>query len=66
MCDKSVNKCSLAFIYFPDQYKTQEMYDRDVSKDTFSKFHRPDRYRTERMCDEAVNDCPTALENIPD
>ena len=43
MCDKSVNKCSLAFIYFPDQHKTQEMYDRNVSKDTFSKFHRPDR-----------------------
>ena len=42
------------------------MYDRDVSKDTFSKFHRPDRYRTQRMCDEAVDDCPTALENIPD
>ena len=51
---------------FSCQYKTQEMYDRDVSKDTFSKFHRPDRYRTQRMCDEAVDDCPTALENIPD
>ena len=46
MCDKAFNKYFLAFIYFPDWYKTKEMCDRDISEDPFTLVYCPDKYKT--------------------
>ena len=46
MCDKSFNKCFIAFIYIPDRYKTQEMCHRVISEDPFSIRYLPDQYKT--------------------
>ena len=56
---KLFNKCFLAFIYIPDQSKTQEMCDRVVSEDPFSIFYCPDKYQ--RMCSETVDDSLAVL-----
>ena len=65
MYDKAVNRCSIC-IYIPDLYKTQEICDSGVSEDLFMLVYCPDKYRNQRMCDEPVDDCPAALESIPD
>ena len=48
--NKAFNKRFLAFIYIPDQYKTQEMcciFDRVISQDSFSIRYVPVQYMTQ-------------------
>ena len=66
MCDKAVNKFSLAFIYISARHKTQEMCDRVNSQNPFMLGYCPNRYKTQGMCDETADDCLAALKFIPD
>ena len=62
MCVKAVNKYFLAFIYVPNQNKTQEMCDRAISENPFMLVYCHDRYDTQRMCDV----CLVSLQFVPD
>ena len=45
MCYMAFNECFLAFIYIPNWYKSQEMYDRVISKNPFSIRYVPNQYK---------------------
>ena len=51
----------IRLIFFPDQYKTQEICDIVVSLYPFLILYCPDKYKTQKMCDEAVDDSLAAL-----
>ena len=64
--DKAAKRCSFAFAYFPDWYKTQEMCASVVSQGLFMLVYCRNRYKTQKMCDEAVDGRLAALKFIPD
>ena len=45
---KAFNKSFIAFIYIPDQYKTQKMCDRIIYEDAFLIGYAPDQYKTQQ------------------
>ena len=47
MCDKAFNKCFIAFIDTPDQYKTHEKCDRVIFEYSFLIRYVSDQYKAQ-------------------
>ena len=66
MCNEAVQKAPWVLVWFPDQYKTQEMCNEAVQSDPWFLRFVPDQYKTQKMCNEAVQSGPWFLRFVPD
>ena len=53
------------WLYIPNQYKTQQMFDKIISDDPFSIRYVPDQYKTQQIIEKTIHDCLAALIFVP-